>query len=59
MEHPNVYTPDSLAARWQCSAETIRQMIRSGELPAFRVGRMYRIKWQHVDLHEGRTQGDG
>ena len=31
------YTPDTLAARWECSAETIRQMVHRGELPAFQV----------------------
>ncbi|MCA0847204.1 helix-turn-helix domain-containing protein [Salipiger thiooxidans] len=52
MEHPHVYSPDDLAERWGCSGETVRNMIRSGELPAFRVGRMYRIRWQDVDRHE-------
>lgn len=38
------YTPDSLAERWGCSAETIRNMIRDGRLQGFRVGRrLFRI----------------
>lgn len=32
------FTPEALAERWDCSAETIRQMIHRGELAGFRVG---------------------
>ena len=28
------YTPETLAERWQCSAETVRAMCRSGRLPS-------------------------
>jgi excisionase family DNA binding protein len=28
------YTPDEMAARWGCAGETVRAMIRSGQLPA-------------------------
>lgn len=40
------YTPEALAERWQCSAETIRAMCRQGRLPHFRSGRMIRIRAQ-------------
>lgn len=33
------YTPDTLAERWGCSANTVRNMIKRGELRAFRSGR--------------------
>ena len=46
------FTPDQLADRWQCSAETIRQMVRRGELRAFRTGRMIRIPRDAVMEHE-------
>ncbi|WP_090737635.1 helix-turn-helix domain-containing protein [Paracoccus homiensis] len=46
------YTPDMLADRWGCSAETVRAMIRNGELPAFRVGRMMRVTQQTVEDYE-------
>lgn len=36
-------TPDEIAERWACSGETVRSLIRRGELPAFRVGRMFRV----------------
>lgn len=42
-------SPDLLADRWQCSAETVRQMIHRGELRGFRVGRMIRIPWDAVE----------
>jgi excisionase family DNA binding protein len=32
------YTPASLAAEWQCSANHIRNLINNGELRAFRLG---------------------
>lgn len=37
------FTPETLAARWNCSPETVRQMVHRQELPAFRVGRLIRI----------------
>ena len=46
------FTPDTLAERWRCSAETIRGMIRRGELPAVRIGRVMRIPADVVDAHE-------
>lgn len=39
MPAPRPLTPDALAERWGCSAETIRQMVKRGEIEAFRVGR--------------------
>ncbi|WP_108500505.1 helix-turn-helix domain-containing protein [Paracoccus indicus] len=46
------YTPEMLADRWDCSGETVRAMIRSGTLPAFRVGRMMRITAKAVEDYE-------
>ena len=48
------FTPDELAERWKCSGETVRAMIREGQLPAFRVGRMLRIRPEVVEEHECR-----
>jgi len=48
MPAPRPVTPDMLADRWGCSAETVRQMVRRGELRGFRVGRMIRIPWDAV-----------
>ncbi|WP_170507446.1 helix-turn-helix domain-containing protein [Ruegeria arenilitoris] len=35
-----VFTPKQLAERWDCSVQTVRDAISSGELPHFRVGRL-------------------
>lgn len=37
------YTPETLADRWGCSANHVRNLIRRGTLPAFRLGRLMRI----------------
>ena len=48
------FTPDELAHRWGCSGETVRAMIRRGDLPAFRVGgRLLRISRKAVEQIEG------
>ncbi len=55
MSHPNVYTPETLAERWQCSASHIRKMIGRGELPYFRVGgSLLRIRARDVEEFENR-----
>ena len=51
------YTPETLAERWDCSAEKIRQMCHRGELPAFRLGKLIRIRAIEVERYEcERTQ---
>lgn len=60
--HENIqgpYSPESLARRWDVSAETIRQMTHRGELPSFRVGRNIRIPAQAVEEIEcGKSVSD-
>ncbi len=46
------FTPDMLADRWQCSAETVRTLVKRGTLQGFRVGRMIRIPAQAVEDYE-------
>ncbi len=42
--HPNIYTADTLAERWTCSGNHVRNLIRQGRLQALeRVGKMIRI----------------
>ncbi|WP_373418403.1 helix-turn-helix domain-containing protein [Sagittula sp. MA-2] len=55
MTAPRPYTPDTLAEKWACSAETIRQMCKRGDLHYFRVGRSYRIPAAAVEEHECPT----
>ncbi|WP_404861848.1 helix-turn-helix domain-containing protein [Georhizobium sp. MAB10] len=45
---PKSFSPDKLAARWDCSAAHIRDLVARGELPAFRVGRLIRIPAEAV-----------
>lgn len=49
------HTPDSLAQRWGCSAETVRQLFKKGHLRGFRVGNMIRIPQQAVEDYECQT----
>ncbi|WP_425441851.1 helix-turn-helix domain-containing protein [Thioclava dalianensis] len=53
--NPPTWTPDMLAERWHCSAETVRQMVKRGELHGFRTGRMIRIPWGAIEEHECQT----
>ncbi|NOE24826.1 excisionase family DNA-binding protein [Ruegeria sp. HKCCD6157] len=46
------YTPKTLADRWNCSSETVRQLCKSGQLECFRVGRQFRIPAHKVEEFE-------
>jgi excisionase family DNA binding protein len=50
------FTPESLGERWGCSAEKIRQMFHSGELPGFRLGKLIRIPAIEVERYECASQ---
>ena len=47
------YTTETLAERWQCSAQHIRDMVHKGHLRVFRVGRLIRIPAAEVERIEG------
>ncbi len=47
------YDPDTLAQRWGVSATSIRNRCRAGDLPHFRLGRLYRIPANVVEEIEG------
>ncbi|GAB5434749.1 MAG: hypothetical protein EpisKO_41190 [Epibacterium sp.] len=55
VENPRPFTPDQLGERWGCSGETIRQMVKRGELRGFRIGRMIRIPQKEVEEFECQT----
>lgn len=42
-------TPEQAAERLHVNPETIRRMLRKGELPGFRVGRVWRIASETID----------
>ncbi len=48
-DRPEVFTPKTLAQRWNCSERHIRKMIENGELQAFRVGKLVRIRRDVVE----------
>lgn len=53
MSGPTVYTPATLATRWECSERHIRNLIESGALPAFRLGgKLLRIRREDVEAFE-------
>jgi excisionase family DNA binding protein len=51
-----VYTPRTLAARWLCSERHVRNLIRDGQLPFFRLGgKLLRIPAAAVEEFERRN----
>ena len=46
------YSPETLADRWGCSSEKIRQMYHLGELHGFRLGKLIRIPANEVERWE-------
>ena len=47
------FTPKRLAERWMCSERHVRNMIKRGDIPAFKYGdKLLRIKWEDVDAFE-------
>ncbi|WP_405047750.1 helix-turn-helix domain-containing protein [Rhizobium lentis] len=58
-----VFTPATLADRWQCSERHIRNLLSSGQLPCFRLGgKLLRIKQEDVERFEcqsGELQDSG
>lgn len=55
MTHDKPYSPETLGERWGCSAEKVRLMCRSGELPSFRLGKLIRIPAAEVERYECLT----
>lgn len=48
-----LFTPATLAERWDCSERHVRNLIRQEKLPAFRVGeKLLRIKLEDVEAFE-------
>ena len=57
----NAFTPATLAQRWGCSPAHVYSLVKSGKLPAFRLGaKLLRIPTQAVEDFECPTiQSDG
>lgn len=46
------FTPETLAERWNCSAQKIRNMVQNGEIVGFRLGKLIRIPAVEVERIE-------
>ena len=47
------FTPETLAQRWGCSSKHVRNMVKRGELQAFRLGgKLLRISAEEVGRYE-------
>ena len=49
MEERKYFLPDHVAERLQVDRKTVYKMVRSGELPALRIGRQWRIPPDALD----------
>lgn len=52
MTEAKPYSPDTLAARWGCSAGKVRAMCRNGEIASFTLGKLIRIPAAEVERVE-------
>lgn len=50
------FTPESLAERWDCSAEKVRRMYHDGQIVGFRLGKLIRIPAAEVERIECQNQ---
>ena len=46
------YSIAKIADRWDCSQQHVRKLIERGELPAFRIGRLFRVNASAVRAYE-------
>ncbi|MCV9910480.1 helix-turn-helix domain-containing protein [Brucella sp. HL-2] len=54
-----LFTPATLAKRWECSEKHVRNLIKTGQLDAFRLGgKLYRIKQSAVEAFEAKATVD-
>lgn len=53
-EFTRAYTVKTLAARWSCGQDVIYDMIRTGAIKTFRVGRAIRISAAEVERYENQ-----
>ncbi|GAA5663414.1 hypothetical protein Brsp07_01892 [Brucella sp. NBRC 14130] len=55
MTHQYAYRPEDVAKLWGCSSRQILNMINSGQLEAFRVGKLLRITPAAVEEYQRRN----
>ncbi len=49
LEQQSFFTPQEISDLLQVSVHTVRRWIRDGDLPAYRIGRLWRIKPGDLD----------
>ena len=49
------YTPKTLAAHWGCSPDIVYDLLRSGKLHGFRLGRSWRVTEEAREAYETST----
>ncbi len=54
MPDPAFWTAKGLAERWACHLETVRRMLRRGDLAAVRIGGAVRVPHDAVTAYEAR-----
>ena len=61
MAEPKLLTVPQVAEEFQVTAQTIRNWIESGTLPAARIGRAFRVRREDVDalLERARAENTG
>lgn len=55
---PKLFRVADVANRWACSNQTIHNLIRRGDLPAIRIGALYRLRPDDVLAYENRECPD-
>lgn len=53
------YSPQTLAEHWGVSSATVRNLIRRGDLKAFRIGRQLRVRPEWVETYERERESGG
>jgi excisionase family DNA binding protein len=57
-ELPNIMTVDEVASYLRISKTTVCRWCNSGKLPAFRLGRSWRVKRHDMEAHINRAMTD-
>jgi excisionase family DNA binding protein len=58
VEIPEVYTLQEVAERLRVSLQTVRRLVRTGELKTIKVGRQYRVTHAQLEAFMGQRQRD-
>lgn len=54
----DVFSPELIAERWECSPRHVRNLCNDGTLKSFRIGKMLRIRREALEEFERCQNGD-